>query len=133
MRAHEFVTEARSKSITKNGRKLPPDIAAVMPSAYRMGGSNDKLYELLYLMRVAASTDGVTVPQIDDNWIGLNDTAHPYTKEEAAKLKKAFGVVGIEWQDALSPNLDNKSVEPSGVNSKSPINAFGGYIKKRKK
>jgi hypothetical protein len=48
-------------------------------------------------------------------------------------LKKAFDAVGIEWEDALAPNFDNKSIEPKGGNKVSPVKGFAGYIKKTKK
>jgi hypothetical protein len=137
MRAWEFMNEGKKSGqrgpITKNGKHPSKEHEAVMPSAFRMAGSNDKLIELGKIMRAVASSDGKVVPAMQDNWIGLNDTAHPYTKEEAEMLKKAFEAVGIEWEDALEPNYDHKSKEPSGVNITSPVVGFDGYIKKTKK
>jgi hypothetical protein len=135
MRAHEFINESikRRDAITKNHKHPPQDVEAVMPGAMRMAGTNDKLIELGRIMRAVAASDGHTVPQMQDNWIGLNDTAHPYTKQEADMLKKAFDAVGIDWEDALAPNFDNKSIEPKGGNKVSPVKGFAGYIKKAEK
>jgi hypothetical protein len=135
MRAWEFMGESakRREPITKNKRHPSKDQEAVMPSAYRMAGTNDKLLELSKIMRAVAATDGKIVPVVHDNWVGLNNTAHPYTKEEVEMIKKAFQAAGIEWEDALAPNYDNKSVEPEGTNTKSPVVAFDGYTKKSKK
>lgn len=135
MRAWEFINEGikRAEPITKNHKHPNKEQEAVMTGAFRMAGTNDKLIELGRIMRAVAASDGKTVPTIPDNWVGLNDTAHPYTKEEADMMRKAFQAVGIEWEDALSPNPDNKSVEPSGTYTKSPMKAFGGYTKSKKK
>lgn len=135
MRAHEFINESvkRAHPITKNGAHPRKDQEAVMPAAFRMAGTNDKLIELGRIMRAVAVSDGVAVPSMPDNWVGLNDTAHPYTKQEADMLKKAFKAVGIEWEDALKPNYDNKSVEPGDTNKTSPVAGFSGYGKKSKK
>lgn len=139
MRAWEFINEGKSggkpkrNPITLNKKRPSKDHESVMPSAYRMAGSNDKLIELGKIMRAAAASDGKTTPSMQDNWIGLNDTAHPYTREEAEIMKRAFEAAGVEWEDALSPNYENKSVEPDGVNTTSPMNGFSGYIKKSKK
>lgn len=132
MRAWEFINESATV-VTKTGIHPPEDQEAVMPGAYRMGGSNDKLYELLMLMRRVAGSNGKTMPPVPENWVGLNDTANPYTKVEADMLRMAFKDSGIEWQDALAPNFDNRSIEPTGGNKVSPIKGFAGYIKKTKK
>lgn len=135
MRAWEFINEGikRAGPITKNHKRPNKEQEAVMPSAFRMAGTNDKLIELGRIMRAVAASDGKTVPKVPDNWVGLNDTAHPYTKEEADMMRKAFEAIGIEWEDALKPNPDNKSVEPDSVNNKSPVSSFSGYGKKSKK
>lgn len=135
MRAHEFITEnvSRRDPITKNHKHPHKDAESVMPGAYRMAGTNDKLIELGKIMRAVAASDGKVTPVIHDNWVGLNDTAHPYTKLEADMVRKAFEAAGIEWEDALSPNYDNKSVEPDDINAQSPVVAFGGWGKKSKK
>lgn len=132
MRAHEFINEGirRKEPITKNHKHPRPDQEAVMPSALRMAGTNDKLIELGRIMRAVAGSDGKNTPRIEDNWVGLNDTAHPYTKVEADMIKRALNSIGLEWEDALKPNADNKSVEPRGTNTASPVMAFGGWGKR---
>lgn len=135
MRAREFINEGtgQREPITRNGKHPLKDQEATMPGAYRMAGSNDKLIELGKIMRAVAASDGNTTVAVHDNWIGLNDTAHPYTKVEADMLRRAFEAVGIEWEDALQPNQENRSVEPVDTNVKSPVVAFGGWGKKSEK
>lgn len=135
MRAHEFINEGitRREPITKSGKHPRKDVEAVMPGAFRMAGTNDKLIELGKIMRAVAASDGKNTPVIHDNWVGLNDTAHPYTKVEAEMLKRAFKAAGIEWEDALEPNFDNRSIEPPDTDTQSPVVAFAGWGKKSKK
>lgn len=134
MRAHEFIVNEgikRKEPITKSGKHPRADQEAVMPGALRMAGTNDKLIELGRIMRAVAGSDGKTQMPVEDNWVGLNDTAHPYTKVEADMIKRALNSIGLEWEDALKPNPDNRSREPSDTSTRSPVMAFRGWGKRR--
>jgi hypothetical protein len=126
MRAHEFINE---DNVTRNGKKPNKNTEATMTGAHRAGGSKDRGYDLNRLMQYVASSDGesfVNEPD-DQSWVGRNNTAHPYTKEEARMLKHAYKAQGLEWDDVLKPNPKNKSVEPKDTSTTSPIKPFGGY------
>ena len=72
-----------------------------------------------------------TIPVVNkSSWAGKNNIAHPYTKEETKMLKDAYKSQGAEWDDALKPNRDQKSIEPDNVHKASPITAFKGYKRK---
>jgi hypothetical protein len=78
-------------------------------------------------MMAAASTDGKTIPDIDsDSWASRFNIAHPYTKEEADKLKIAYKAAGAERFDDMT-NGDLASTEPKGNNAVSPMKPFKGY------
>lgn len=127
MRYKEFVSEA-SSDVTKIKVKPHPDQEQVMPSAHRVAGTADRTYDLNRIMMAVAMADGKTVPKFrNTSWAGKNNLAHPYTKEETKMLKDAYKSVGAEWDDALKPNRDQKSLEPKDTNRISPITPFNGY------
>jgi hypothetical protein len=122
MRAWEFITE---------GKKLPDSPEhhdSPMTGLHRFSDSAyDRLYLLNRVMMAAASTDGKTIPDIDsDSWASRYNIAHPYTKEEADKLKLAYKAAGVKKFDDLTAG-DLSSTEPKGNNATSPIKPFKGY------
>lgn len=125
MRAYEFITET---VIVKTGLKPNPESVAAAPGAHRVAGTADRLYDLCRVMMFVAGSDGVNFPTTpQQSWAGRNNTAHPYTKREADMLKHAYLLAGVEWQDVLDHNADNKSIEMSDTNKQSPIKPFKGY------
>lgn len=125
MRAYEFLLEA---SVVKIKQKPDKDAEAVMPGAHRVAGTADRTYDLNRIMMLLAGTDGKNCEHVPlQSWAGKNNTAHPYTLKELEMLKHAYALAGAEWDDALYPNPDNKSVEPEDSQTKSPINQFAGY------
>lgn len=128
MRAYEFINESK---LIKTGIKPHKDILMVMPGTHRVAGTADRLYDLNRIMLYVAMTDGESCPSIDsESWAGRNNTAHPYTPLEVKMLKKAYQMANVEWDDVLSPNEKNKSLEPNDTYSVSPINGFKGYKRK---
>jgi hypothetical protein len=120
MRAREFIVERKGK-ITKR-QQFGTVGLHLFGDAKRISST----YTLNRLMMAAASTDGTFVPDIDEeSWIGKERSAHPYTREEAEMLKKAYQAVGASYQDINQGDLDSE--EPPGGNSKSPVVAFKGY------
>ena len=127
MRAREFLEEQKHP-IVKNGLKPPLSSEFAMPGAHRVGGTEDRTYDLSRIMQMVAATDGKTMPTVSDqSWVGRNNTAHPYTKTEADMLKKTYKSLGIQWEDAIKPNPENKSLEQPCTDNKSPIKSFKGY------
>jgi len=125
MRAQEFIVE---DSIVHSGVKPHKDQEKVMPSAHRVAGTADRTYDLNRIMQIVAGADGKTMPLIPkQSWAGKNNTAHPYTKEESNMLKHAYKAYGADWDDALAPNDEEKSLEPDDVHNISPVKGFAGY------
>ena len=127
MRAYEFISEAKV-ALVKTGVKLRPEAEASLPGTHRVAGTADRLYDLCRIMMFVAGSDGVNSPHVpQQSWAGRNNTAHPYTKHEAEMLKHAYQLANVEWEDALAPNRDNKSVECDDTNVDSPVKPFRGY------
>ena len=116
MRAKEFVSEAKSKKITKRqsqstrGMNILNDKGSNWASDY--GGYR--------AMMAAAGTDGKSMPDMSkESYIGKKKTAYPYTKEEQDILKIAYKVSGQSYED---PNHgDMRSLELDDTNKSSPI------------
>jgi hypothetical protein len=67
-----------------------------------------------------ASTDGKMVPHTDsESWIGKKKSAHPYTKEEAEMLKRAYEAVGVRYHDVNNGDLESQ--ETKSTNTASPV------------
>lgn len=125
MRAWEFITEGKKKI-----QDSPEHHHEPMTGMHRFTDSNyDRFYLLNRVMMAAASTDGKIIPNVDDNsWASRHNTAHPYTKEEADKLKLAYKAAGVRMMDDMRDG-DLSSTEPNGHNFTSPIKPFKGYKK----
>ena len=125
MRAREFIVE---DAVVHTHLKPRKNHEYAMPGAHRFGGVTDRTYLLNRLMQCVAASDGhntVDVPV--ESWIGLNNGAFPYTKEEADMLKHAYQAMGVEWEDVLAPNPKNQSQEIPERQTQSPIKPFKGY------
>lgn len=104
--------------------KIPPRLqqATVGLDRFRDAQFADRIYELNRVMMAVASADGVNPlsPEVDaESWAGRNNIATPYTKEEQAMLKQAFGVVGTHYEDLNDGDI--KSRELDSTNIKSPV------------
>ena len=74
----------------------------------------DRTYELNRVMMAVAAADGVNPlsPEVDaESWAGRNNIATPYTKEEQAMLKQAFGAIGSHYEDLNNGDLESKELE----------------------
>lgn len=126
MRAREFILEASSMAKTKG--RIHRDHVSTMPNAHRVAGTADRCYDLNRVMMAVAMADGIQKPVLPgQSWHHRNNTAHPYTAKEATMLKHAYEAAGVEWDDVLRPNADNRSEEPSDNNTTSVIQPFKGY------
>lgn len=125
MRAREFVTE----DTVHNGHRPRRSAHHAMPGAHRVGGTQDRFYDLNRLMMYLASSDGTNDVDLDDeSWVGKNFMSFPYTQPELEMLKKAYKHLNLDWEDVLGPNPKNQSEEvPGRINKVSPIQAFKGY------
>jgi hypothetical protein len=93
---------------------------------FRHTTHQDRVYELNRVMMAVASTDGTFVPDIDqESWVGKNNIATPYTKEEQRMLEKAFQAVGSEYEDLNHGDMESKEID--SVNKQSPVQVFQGY------
>ena len=123
MRASEFLTERKIAHPTKRQRFSTRGL-----HKFRDPGGYDRTYELNRIMMAVASTDGVTMPELDaETWSGRYNTAHPYTDVEANMLKLAYKAVGSEMHDLN--HGDNESTELPGTNTQSTVKPFKGYPK----
>ena len=124
MRANEFISESY-----KGHGKLHPEQQATMPRAHRFAGTADRTYDLNRAMMAVACSDGKSFPHYGSNaqsWIGRNNMANPFTKEEHAMLHHAYDAIGIEINDAVS----HPNAEPDTVHKVSPVTGFKGYKRK---
>jgi hypothetical protein len=86
------------------------------------------MYDLNRVMMAVASTDGITVPEIDQtSWAGKFNTAHAYTKEEENMLKLAYKAAGVAFTDLNKGDI--KSKELDSANTQSTLKPFKGYKK----
>jgi hypothetical protein len=122
MRAKEFITERKVGKITKRQGNSTRGLHTFANSNY------DRMYDLNRVMMAVASTDGITVPEIDQtSWAGKFNTAHAYTKEEEDMLKIAYKAAGVDFTDLNHGDL--KSKELDSTNTQSTLKSFKGYKK----
>ena len=129
MRAREFIFE---RNYTKVKVPLDKDQHEAIPGAHRVAGTADRTYDLNRVMMCVAAADGKTPPDVHpESWAGRNNIAIPYTAVEADMLKHAYKAMGAQWDDALSPNPKNQSLETKSVNTTSPVKGFTGFPKRK--
>ena len=126
MRAHEFITEeshgTRAGKVSKRQQQSTVGLNVFAISQY------DRTYDLNRVMMAVASTDGETIPDIEqESWVGKQNTAHPYTKVEQDMLKIAYKAAGIPYQDLNKGDLDSEELD--STQDQSPIKPFKGYKK----
>lgn len=120
MKIVDIITEDRN--YTKTAGKLAPDQIETLPSAHLVSGTADRVYDLYRLGLKAAESDGINkLPGSSESWVGRNNALHPYTEHEAKMLKQAYKANGLIWTDELAPNPKNKSYEPTGTHTVSPV------------
>ena len=126
MRAHEFITEqshgTQAGKVSKRQQQSTVGLNVFAISQY------DRTYDLNRVMMAVASTDGETIPDIEqESWVGKQNTAHPYTKVEQDMLKIAYKAAGIPFQDLNKGDLDSEELD--STQDQSPIKPFKGYKK----
>ena len=126
MRAHEFITEqshgTRAGKISKRQQQSTVGLNVFAISQY------DRTYDLNRVMMAVASTDGTTIPNIEqESWVGKQNTAHPYTKVEQDMLKIAYKAAGIPFKDLNNGDLDSEELD--SAHTESPLKPFKGYKK----
>lgn len=122
MRAKEFIVE---KKLSKG--KISKSNSESTRGLHLFTDNNfDRLYMLNRIMMATASSDGVNDFEMPpESWVGRNNTAHPYTKEETEKLKQAYKKVGVKYNDLNGGNMDSNELD--STNNKSPVKGFKGY------
>jgi hypothetical protein len=122
MRAKEFIIERKVGKITKRQGNSTRGLHTFANSNY------DRMYDLNRVMMAVASTDGITVPEIDQtSWAGKFNTAHAYTKQEEAMLKIAYKAAGIKFKDLNHGDLNSDELD--STNTQSTLKPFKGYKK----
>ncbi len=77
-------------------------------------------YTLYRLGLALASTDGKTIPEVDEeSWIGKWKLTAPYSKEEQDMLHVAYKAVNANHEDMN--NGDMRSQEGPTINKASPV------------
>ncbi len=123
MRANEFVSESKNGKITKRQQQPTRGLNIFADTQF------DRLYDLNRVMMAVACSDGVNPIEMNaESWVGKNNTAHPYTKEEQAMLKLAYKAAGITYKDLNQGDMDSE--ELSSTNTQSTIKPFKGYKRK---
>jgi hypothetical protein len=123
MRANEFVFESKKGTISKRQQQSTRGLNIFADNQF------DRTYDLNRVMMAVACSDGVNPIDIDsESWVGKNNTAHPYTKEEQAMLKLAYKAAGITYKDLNKGDLNSEELE--STNTQSTIKPFKGYKKK---
>jgi hypothetical protein len=123
MRATEFVFENRKGKLSSRQQQPTRGLNIFADNQF------DRQYDLNRVMMAVACSDGVNPININpESWVGKNNTAHPYTKEEQAMLKMAYKAAGITYKDLNNGDLDSEELE--GTNTQSTIKPFKGYKKK---
>jgi hypothetical protein len=122
MRAHEFITEQKIGKLSKRQQNPTKGLHVFADTNY------DRAYDLNRVMMAAASTDGVIIPEIDqESWAGKYNTAHAYTKQEEDMLKIAYKAAGIHFKDLNKGDIDSKELD--STNTQSTLKPFKGYKK----
>ncbi len=123
MRATEFIYENKKGKITKRQQQSTRGLNIFADNQF------DRTYDLNRVMMAAACSDGVNPIKMDaESWIGKNNSAHPYTKEEQAMLKLAYKAAGITYKDLNKGDLNSEELE--STNTQSTIKPFKGYKRK---
>jgi hypothetical protein len=125
MRAKEFLNEQNEKGyLSKRYRYSTKGL-----HKFQDVDGRDRTYELNRVMMAVASAAGTSPnEQIEldrESWAGTNNTAMPYTEQEANMLKAAYKAVGSKWEDVNNGDLD--STELPSINTESPVKPFKGY------
>ena len=120
MRATEFILENKKGKITKRQQQPTRGLNIFADNQF------DRTYDLNRVMMAVACSDGVNPINMDsESWVGKNNSAHPYTKEEQDMLKKAYQAAGANWEDLNDGDMDSEEVKSTNV--KSPVVSFKGY------
>ena len=122
MRAHEFITEGDKGKVSARQQQSTVGLNIFAATQY------DRVYDLNRVMMAVASTDGISIPDLNrESWVGKNNTAHPYTEVEQDMLKIAYKAAGIPFQDLNKGDLDSEELD--STQDQSPIKPFKGYKK----
>lgn len=123
MRATEFILENKKGKITKRQQQPTRGLNIFADNQF------DRTYDLNRVMMAVACSDGVNPINMDsESWVGKNNSAHPYTKEEQDMLKLAYKAAGITYKDLNKGDLDSEELE--STNTQSTIKPFKGYKRK---
>lgn len=123
MRASEFVFEGGRGKLTNRQRLSTRGLHTFSNTNY------DRGYDLNRVMMAVASTDGMTIPDLDrESWNAKLNTAHPYSEIEADMLKMAYKAVGLPHTDHNNGDLDSEELK--STNTQSTLKPFKGYKKK---
>jgi len=123
MRASEFIIEEKRGKIRKDQQYPTRGL-----HKFRDNDFQDRHYEMNRLGMALASTDGITVPVLDnESYVGKWNSVHPYTDIEQKMVNKAYQALGTLHQDLNKGDL--RSQEPPGGNTQSITKPFKGYKK----
>jgi hypothetical protein len=123
MRANEFVSESKKGTISKRQQQSTRGLNIFADNQF------DRTYDLNRVMMAVACSDGVNPIKMDsESWIGKNNSAHPYTKEEQDMLKLAYKAAGITYKDLNKGDLNSEELE--STNTQSLVKPFKGYKRK---
>lgn len=122
MRAREFVSEGR-------GRRAPAqhEFDMAHPGMIGPSGSGDTYSGRYYDFYRVATLAGMDPDDLDGmdtiSFFGNLPAFSTYTEAERDKLRRVLQKIGLKPRDTVGPG----SLEPNGINTKSPVKSFRGY------
>ena len=128
MRAKEFIverTDSRKTIDRRHGRiagKLKPEYDYPHPGALTSSDA-DRYYDL-YRAGMLMGRAPADVHKVDSaSWMNNRGYFGYYTQADKDKIETAFKELGLKPETLVEPG----SMEPPGINTKSPVKSFKGY------
>lgn len=107
MRAKEFIIERKVGQLTKSQANSNKGLIK-----YTDDDRWDSGYKLLRLGMAMAGTDGISVPEMDEeSWVGRFKTLHPYTQCDQDMIIMAAKAAGVKIHDVNHGDLKSKEAE----------------------
>jgi hypothetical protein len=116
MKIHDIISEGKTTD-----RRPSHDAVSKGATRARDVGGYDRVYHMNRVGMAMAMADGQSTKAVDspqDTWFEKYNTYHPYTQEEANKVKAAINTIPSDTKEV---SKFGKSEEPDFVNKTSPV------------
>jgi hypothetical protein len=130
MRAHEFISESRTKGLRGQTRSAPNhEFERAHPGLVTPDGRGDAYVGRYYDFYRISSLAGMPIEELEKedsiSFLGNLPVFSAYTEHDRKKLTAIMKKLGMKPKDFIS----NGSHEPDYVNHDSPVTAFKGYAR----